>query len=82
MQPSAIANRACGSDSAGTRIVPATITSSEKPRLPQRRLVSSKPSTRWESATGSIPVVVVSATRTGYAPGGEGPPLPAASLRS
>ena len=54
-QPTRIATRASGNDSAGTSAAPATITSSETPRFPQSRPVSSVPSTRKRSGTGSTP---------------------------
>ena len=53
--PMTIATSALGSDSAGTRIAPATTTSSETPRLPHRSPVSTPPSTRNRGGTGSIP---------------------------
>ena len=54
-QPIAIASSASGSESAGTRAAPATMTRRETPRFPQRRPVSSVPRTRSRSGTGSIP---------------------------
>ena len=54
-QPTAIATNAEGRESAGTRIAPATTTSSETPRLPQRSARSKPPSTRSRSGTGSMP---------------------------
>ena len=56
MQPSTMEASAAGSESAGTRIAPETITSSDTPRLPQRRPVSRGPRTRCASGTGSIDV--------------------------
>ena len=50
-----IASSASRSESAGTSSVPATITSSETERLNQSRKVSTPPSTRRRSGTGSIP---------------------------
>ena len=58
--PRTIARNASGSESAGTRYVPATSTSSETPRLPQRRPWSTRPSTRSRGGTGSIPQAGVS----------------------
>ena len=63
-QPIAIAISASGSDSAGTSAAPATTTSSETPRFPQRRPVSSVPSTRRRSGTGSMPHVGLSSRLT------------------
>ena len=54
-QPSTIASSASGSDSAGTSAAPATTTRSDTPRFPQRSPVSSVPSTRRRSGTGSMP---------------------------
>jgi hypothetical protein len=54
-QPTRIATSAVGSESAGTSTAPATITSSETPRFPHRRPMSTPPSTRSLSGTGSIP---------------------------
>src|SRR6185503_19713320 len=45
-QPTRIATSAVGSESAGTSTAPATITSSETPRFPHRRPMSTPPSTR------------------------------------
>src|SRR5207342_1531106 len=57
-QPTAIATSAVGSESAGTRIAPATMTSSETPRFAHSSPRSKPPSTRRRSGTGSIPQVV------------------------
>ena len=54
-QPTRIATSASGSDRAGTRAAPATMTRSETPRFPQRRPVSRPLRTRRRSGTGSIP---------------------------
>ena len=54
-QPTTIATSAAGSDSAGTRIAPATMTSSETPRFPHSSPVSSPLSTCSRGGTGSMP---------------------------
>src|SRR4029079_10142207 len=54
-QPTVLVTSAVGSDSAGTSAAPATITSSETPRFPQRSPMSTPPSTWSRSGTGSIP---------------------------
>src|SRR5262249_51372810 len=51
--PTSVASRACFSES--PKYAAATSTSSEMPRLSQSRKVSSSPSTRSLSGTGSIP---------------------------
>ena len=53
--PRTIASRASGKDRAGTRNAAATSTSSDTPRFDQSSVVSSKPSTRRRSGTGSMP---------------------------
>ena len=54
-QPTRTATSASGSDSAGTRTAPATMTRSDAPRFPQRSPVSSPPSTCSRLGTGSMP---------------------------
>src|SRR6185436_16047428 len=54
-QPTTMATSAEASDSAGTRIAPATMTRSETPRLPHSRPVSTPLRTRKRGGTGSIP---------------------------
>jgi hypothetical protein len=51
--PTTVASTACRSDN--PRYAAATSTSSEMPRFVQRRNVSTTPSTRRRSGTGSIP---------------------------
>ncbi len=64
-QPTTIATNACGSESAGTRIAPATITRSDTPRFPHRRPRSNALSVRSLSGTGSIPQLVDSSLMVG-----------------
>ena len=54
-QPMTMATSASGSDSAGTRIAPATITRSDTPRFAQRKPVSRPPRTLSRGGTGSMP---------------------------
>ena len=49
------ARNACGSESAGTRYVPATSTRSETPRFPQRRPVSTSPTRAGAQAPARFP---------------------------
>src|SRR5262245_15864100 len=53
--PTTMATSAEGSESACTSSAPATITSSDTPRFPQSRPVSTPPRTRSRGGTGSMP---------------------------
>jgi hypothetical protein len=72
--PTTIATTASGSDSAGTRNAPATRTSKLTPRFPQSSAVSSPPSTRRRSGTGSIPQFGVSVFMRSQPHAGRGNP--------